>query len=281
MDKIVYGKVLPPPTKATAAAFGSNDVPISVKGGQNTAYVAGDVILKPAATPEEASWIAEVFSKLPTIPQVRFARPIRTITGEWISDGYVAWTFLRGEHVPRQYAEKLNASLAFHRLLRGATEPYFLSTPDSSWTAATDAILNGQFDYDQEFMDLYYQIETHLKPLPNDRQLVHGDLSGNFLYEPGIVPAIIDFSPTWAPYGFSEGIMLADCIVWEDASVDGLEPFKKYPEIVHLAWWGALRRIAEQAEHIRWFGKNKEEAVKEARTFQRAIDVLKQCSEPN
>ena len=37
-----------------------------------------------------------------------------------------------------------------------------------------------------------------------------------------------------------------------------------------------MRRILEQAEHIKWFGKPKEEAVKEARVFQKAIDFLKE-----
>lgn len=88
-------------------------------------------------------------------------------------------------------------------------------------------------------------------------------------------PAIIDFSLTWAPKGFAEGVMLADIITWENAKYDELEVFRKRPDIGQLAWYGALRRIAEQPEHMKWFGKSKAEAIKEAGAFQRVIEFLR------
>lgn len=182
----------------------------------------------------------------------------------------------RGEHGKGQYDKKLAASEAFHRLMKGIPEPSFLSTPRNSWSAATAVVIEGKgFPYAQEFVDLYNQIKPHLHPLPPDRQLVHGDLSGNFLLDPALPPAIIDFSPAWAPNGFAEGIMLTDIIAWEYAGEKELEVFKKRLDIGDLAWYGVLRRIAEQPEHMKWFGKNKEEAVKEARNFQPVIDFLK------
>lgn len=218
--------------------------------------------------------MAETFSTLPESQLVRFARPVRSLQGGWIRDSYVAWTFLDGEHVRGLYGEKLKASLAYHRLLSDIEAPTFLNTPRHSWSAASDTILNGNFNYGREFMDLYERIKPHLKPLNERRQLEHGDLSGNFLCAPGLAPAIIDFSPVWAPSGFGEGIMLGDIIVWEDAAIDDIAPFKEYPEIIELAWWGVLRRIAEQAEHIKWLGKDRRDAVEEAKAFQKAIDLL-------
>lgn len=47
------------------------------------------------------------------------------------------------------------------------------------------------------------------------------------------------------------------------------------PFIEHLAWYGTLRRILEQAEHVKWFGKPITQALKEAIAFQKAIDYLR------
>lgn len=96
MNKIVYGVVASLPTRATAHAFGSDVNPVFLAGGQKTTYRAGDVVLKPAGRTEEASWIANLFEKLPEDSGVRFARPVKSIEGTWIHDGYVAWTFLQG-----------------------------------------------------------------------------------------------------------------------------------------------------------------------------------------
>ena len=47
--KINYGVKISPPTIEIARAFGSNEEPVPLKGGgQNTSYVAGNIVLKPA-----------------------------------------------------------------------------------------------------------------------------------------------------------------------------------------------------------------------------------------
>jgi hypothetical protein len=274
MDRIVYG-VVAPPTLATALAFGSDVEPKFMAGGHGTADRAGNIVLKPAGDAEEESWTAELFERLPESSAVRFARPIKSVEGTWIHDHYVAWTFLQGDHVNGQYEKKLAAGEAFHCLLKGIPKPPFLNAPRDSWSAASEVVLEHKgFPYDQEFVDLYNQVKPHLRPLPSDRQPVHGDLSGNFLLDPSLPPAIIDFSREWAPNGFAEGIMLADIVAWEHATDDELKAFKNRPDISQLAWYGVLQRIAEQPEHMKWFGKSKEEAVDEARSFLPVIEFL-------
>lgn len=275
MKKINYGKVIDPPTLETAKAFGSDVEPIPLQGGQGTSYVSGDIVLKPAGGKSGTEWRAEVFSNLPESSEVRFHRPIKSIHGTWEYGGYVAWTFLKGKHAKAQYDKKLKASHEFHKLLKGTQQPEGLKKPRGSWSTGNWVALGQkEFDYDQEFLDLYNQIKPHLKPLPEDRQLVHGDMSGNFLIDKILPPALIDFSGAWAPNGFAEGVMLADAITWENATPEELEVFKQVPNIEQMAWRGALTRIAEQAEHIKWFGKDKADAVEAAREFQKAIDYL-------
>lgn len=260
---------------AIAAAFSSHEEPVLLPGGQGNSYVSGGIVLKREEDERIANWMAEFFQGLPDSPLVRLLRPVKSTHGTWMYEGYIAWVYMEGEHVKGHYAEKLSASMAFHGLMSDVEPPFFLDVPRNSWAAA-DLVALGEkpFDYDEEFMELYRQIQPHLKPLEMRFQLVHGDLSANILLAPQLPPAIIDFSPAWAPNGFAEGILLADAIAWDEPPAEELEMFKEIPNIEQLAWRGALRRIAEQAAHIKWYGKDKGQALKQARVFQKVIDFL-------
>jgi len=275
MKTAFYGKRIAPATQEIAQAFGVPLAPQPLRGGQGTTYRAGNIVLKPADSDAAAQWMAEVFTDLPESSSVRFARPVRSLHGGWVYRDYAAWTFLEGVNEPGQYDVKLSASWQFHALLRGIEKPAFLTTPASSWAAA-DLVATSQtpFDYGGEFRKLYDRIAPKLRPLDGPFQPVHGDLSGNFLLHPKLPPAIIDFSPAWAPAGFAEGVMLADAIVWEQASPADLRFWRSIPDIQQLAWRGVIRRIAEQAEHIKFLGKDQSEAVNDALAFHQAIDGI-------
>lgn len=178
--KIFYGVRADPPTKFLAEAFGAKGAPIPLEGGQNTSYVAGSIVLKPADDMESAQWMAEVFESLPNSPLTRFPRPVKSIHGTWVCEGYVAWSFLTGTHVSGNYKEKLKSSLVFHTLLKDIAKPPFVGIARSSWSAADlVAWQRREFHYAQGFMDLYAQIAPHLRPLDRPCQLIHSDLSGN------------------------------------------------------------------------------------------------------
>jgi uncharacterized protein (TIGR02569 family) len=265
------------PNLSIAKAFGADEEPILLEGGEGKTYRSGNVVLKPSGGPDEADWAAELFNRLPQNNNVRLATPIKSVAGTWVYEGFVAWSFLEGKHIKGDYKEKLVASRAFHRLIKNVPQPAFLPLKKDSWSVANRAAWNvKEFHYDEAFLELIRQIEPKLKPLDLPNQLIHGDMGGNFLMQKTLPPALIDFSPAWAPDGFAEGILLADAIVWEDAKHDALEVFKAVPNIEQMAWRGTLRRILEQAEHIPYWGKNKETAIKDARAFQKAIDYLEE-----
>lgn len=274
--KIIKAKI-DPPTKLIAEAFGSTEEPTLLDGGQGFAYLSGNIVLKPVEIIEELNWQAQILDDLLKVSDIRLTKFIKSIYGTYVYKGYAAYSFLKGNQIKGKYKEKLEISSKFHNLLKDIKKPDFLGIPRNSWSTANWVALDEkEFNYDKEFLDLYNQIKPHLKPLNLPNQIVHGDLSGNFLFDNILPPAIIDFSPTWAPNGFAEAIMLADAIVWENVQPEELESFKEVPNIEQLAWRGVLTRIVEQAEHIKWFGKDKASAVKEAMEFQKAIDYLKE-----
>ena len=49
------------------------------------------------------------------------------------------------------------------------------------------------------------------------RQLVHGDLTGNVLFDHDLPVAVIDLSPYWRPVEYAEGVVVADALCWHDA----------------------------------------------------------------
>ncbi len=256
-------------------AFGGGEQPVLLKGGQNTTYVSGNIVLKPVDDPALSNWMGDVLESLPDDPNVRFPRPIKSSLGTWIHEGYGAWTFLAGTHVRGEYDKKLRASVAFHALLKNVPKPDFIDVTHNSWSVANRIAWQQQeFQYDDEFMALYHRIKPHLKPLDVPCQLIHGDLSGNFLCDPNLAPAIIDFSPAWVPNGFAEGILFADAIAWEHADSKDLDSFFALPHFEQFAWRGVLRRIAEQAEHMKWFDKDREQAFEEAKAFVPVIEYL-------
>jgi uncharacterized protein (TIGR02569 family) len=273
---IVYGTSLPPPPLAVIEAFGSAGRPEPIAAGQGTAYRAGDLVLKPAEGLASATWLAEAHAMLPESPLVRFARPVQSGDGAWVCGGYVAWTFLEGEHRSGSFEEKLAASHEYHRLLAGLEKPTFLAKPAHSWAAA-DLVATGvrPFAYDEGFQALYARIAPRLARLERPFQIVHGDLSGNFLLHDRKPPAIIDLSPAWAPGGMAEGIMLADVITWERARQEDLVPWRSLPDMEQLAWRGIVRRIAEQAEHVRFLAKDRNRALEDAREFLVSIEIIR------
>lgn len=275
MELNFYGIKAAPPTSEVAKAFGSSADIVKLQGGQKTTYRSGGIVLKPSEGMAVTNEIAEIFEHLPRSMEVRIPRPIRAQDGSWIVNGYAAWEFLEGVHGRGNYSAKLEASLAFHRLFEFLPQPSFLENPRDSWSAADKVVWQGgPYEYDARFRALIDRILPHLQPLNLKRQLTHGDLSGNFLLHHNSPPAIIDFSPAWAPNGFAEGIMLADAITWEGANKKELKPFKEIPNIAQFAWRGVLRRILEQAEHTKWLEKPVEQALKESLAFEKALDFL-------
>src|SRR3989344_3575153 len=117
MDGVIRSNIVHAPIESIAIAFGSKEEFIPLKGGQGTAYRSGNIIVKPADGVEQSRWLAEIFSKLPESDNVRLATPVRAITGEWIYEGFVAWTFLEGEHIKGDYEKKIKGSFAFHDLI--------------------------------------------------------------------------------------------------------------------------------------------------------------------
>jgi uncharacterized protein (TIGR02569 family) len=209
---------VPCPSPAVLAAFGvAGSHPVPLGGGQGMSWLAGDVIVKPVdVSLAELAWQAEIFAGIPSAG-FRLARPRRAADGSLSVDGWCASEHVTGRHLARRWPEIIAVGERFHAAVRGIARPSFLDQRSSRW-AISDRVAWGEISA-REFPHVRHLAElvSALRPVTAPSQLIHGDLTGNVLFDGPQPPAIIDFSPYWRPTAYASAIVVADALVWEGA----------------------------------------------------------------
>lgn len=209
---------------AVQDAFGLVGAPVILPGGEGRCVRAGDAVLKPVDDVVEATWSADLLARV-IEDGFRVARPLRSHDGSWVVDGWSAAAFVDGHAGPAgRWEELLAAGRAFHHALREETRPEFLAQRSHRWAVA-DRVAWGEASAEpvrsvQPFLD---ELMGRLGPdVEQGLQLVHGDLSGNVLFAPGLPPAIIDLSAYWREPEYAAAIAAVDGTLWFDAGDDVL-----------------------------------------------------------
>jgi uncharacterized protein (TIGR02569 family) len=214
------------PPRAVMRAFGVGDIPARrLAGGQGTAWVAGDVVLKPGGGPVH-EWLATALAEV--VPEgFRLAPPVATTDGEWLCEGWAAWRRLEGTHSDLSTASScvavIEAGRAFHRAVAHLPRPDCLDARTDRWALADRAAWGERAPRCvPEFADALARLQAGLSQLGRP-QVVHGDLTTNVLFAPGSAPAVLDISPYWRPPEYAEGVVVADALCWHDAPADVVE----------------------------------------------------------
>jgi uncharacterized protein (TIGR02569 family) len=240
------------PPQSVLDAFDINSPIQSLSGGRGLCFLATDIVLRPVDDPAETQWLSELLLSLSSLPhanhEYRIAKPLQSNStaassegNQFIVDGWSVSSFLQGKEGPRgEWAQILTASRAFHRDVKDLVHepPEFLSLKTDRWAEA-DRVTWGEKrlqDIPNVNHDILRLIDPHLqkleeikKPLPIEPpkyQIVHGDLTGNVLFDEkgeGLAPAIIDISPFWRPVEFAEAVLVADGLVDHGQGIDLIE----------------------------------------------------------
>jgi uncharacterized protein (TIGR02569 family) len=195
------------PSADVLAGFAAEGSPELLPGGTGRSWRVGSLVIKPLqGSAVEVAWQAEVLSSIAQ-DGFRVARPLPSVI-----DGWMASEYLPGEHRPRRWREIIEVAGDFHAALAHVPRPDgILDVRVDPW-AVGDRVAWGEAPF-PEVDDLL----SALRPVHGQSQLIHGDLTGNVLFQEGLPPAVIDFAPYWRPIEFAAAIVVADALSWEGA----------------------------------------------------------------
>ncbi|QGI94442.1 hypothetical protein CEK26_007511 [Fusarium fujikuroi] len=223
----------PPPN--VLDAFGVEGSVIHVPGGRGLCYrTSQGILLRPSDDDKESEYIATLCDSLLELDPIDYRVPRPMPASEspvrYVCDDWTAWEYLEGKATPQgNFDILMRACRGFHAdIVRLATEsPTFLSTRQNRFTEA-DLVTWGEKkleDVEEINSDVMATIQPFLDKLLKLRQplrekiknqLIHGDLTGNVLFDPenNSPPAIIDITLYWRPVDYAEAIIVADGLIW-------------------------------------------------------------------
>lgn len=217
--------------------------------------MVGEAVLKPVDDAEEAVWCAEVLDCV-VEDGFRVPRPLRTRDGSFVTAGWSAAVRIDGASCPAMdWSGLLVAGRAFHGAVRGQTRPSFLDQRDHRWAVA-DRVAWGEARVEPlaPVADLLRVLYSLLRPVQVVNQVIHGDLSGNVLFAPGCLPAVIDFSPYWRPAAYADAIVAVDGLLWFGAGPELIELASTGAEFPQMLVRAMVFRLVALNEKARLFG---------------------------
>jgi uncharacterized protein (TIGR02569 family) len=212
-------------------------------GGQGMSWRAGPLVLKPLDLDLDAiEWQARLYERVAP-SGFRVAPPVRAADGSLVVDGWTAWELVAGRHEQDRWDDVIAAGEAFHEALAPFDRPPLIDRRTDVW-AIGDRVAWGELPpHDYARAKHLERLAAALRPVTSTDQLIHGDLMGNVLFEPGLPPAIIDLSPYWRPTGYASAIVVADAFVWEGADESILQLVADVDEFPQLFIRALMFRI--------------------------------------
>ena len=216
--KTVAEKADPPPQHVLAAFGLSAHQPVLLAGGQGQSWRAGPAVLKPLDQHVDAvAWQAETLAAIDHHHAFRVSLPLPTLDGRWVADGWTAWRFEPGHHAPGRWGEIIDVGNRYNAALAGTARPDWAHQRTDQWAIGDRVAWN-------ELPAATYTGVPHLarlaaarRPIHATAQLIHGDLTGNVLFDDALPPLIIDLSPYWRPPQFAAAIVVIDALVFHAA----------------------------------------------------------------
>jgi uncharacterized protein (TIGR02569 family) len=225
LTRVSEHKPIVPP--AVLDAFGVEGDEIAL-GGEGVCVRIGDVVLKRVHDVDEADWTQALLSRVDE-DDFRIAHPVPTLTGRWTHEGWSASQFVDGLRSvapawPAVAAIGLRFSDAAEAARDGGAET--LAARTHRWALA-DRFAWGEthINLRPEATDVGAELVALLGDPPADRQVIHGDLTGNVYVDRDDLPVVLDFSPYLRPREWAVAIMVADAVLWNGADLLLAESF--------------------------------------------------------
>jgi uncharacterized protein (TIGR02569 family) len=233
-------------------AFGLTGRGHRLPGGQGQSFRYGRAVLKPTDDPVMAAWSAQVLARIEPAG-FRLPRPLRTQDGRSVVDGWSADEYVQGHPYPAGGWEGLLAAgRALHAALAHVPRPALLDERQDRWAVADRAAWGEQaVTVAREASEHWARLTRLREPLRIPSQLIHGDLSGNVLFDQHNPPAIIDFSPYWRPPAYADAILAVDAALWHHAVDQLMTSAGHGRDFLQLLVRAALFRLVALTEKAR------------------------------
>lgn len=221
------------PSLETQAEFRAVGTPFKLEGGRGTVWRVGDVTLKPLdVLPEEILWLDEVAREHSVGSELRLSLPIRSRSGKLIVDGWTAFPYLAGEHQPGRWLELAKIARDFAALFAEVGRPDFIDMRTHAWARAD------RFAWDDDgglpvAAPYVADLVSARRQVFDPPGIIHGDLSGNVLFDSGLSPAVVDLTIYWRPVNYSVAVIVADAVCFEGAPLslfETISPDRVFPQ---------------------------------------------------
>ncbi len=201
-------------------AFGLAHEPTLLSSSSGGVWLADGVVLKRAPDPTEASFVAELTTRLPAV-----ATAVATSDGEWTHSGWSGTTYVAAAPDPGRWDEILDLGDELHHALADLDPawPPALDSRRTPWAIADrvtwqeqplpDDLVTSQRELVEGLLSYLQQQGPSSRP----RQVVHGDLAGNVLFRATGRPVVIDLSPYRRPPAYARSVVVVDQVCWHGA----------------------------------------------------------------
>jgi len=238
-----YSDQVHPPIE-TQAEFRAAGPLFKLEGGRGTAWRVGDVTLKPLdLLPEELLWLDEVAREHSVGGELRLSLPIRSRLGKLIVDGWTAFPYLTGEHQPGRWTELAKIARDFSAIFAEVQRPDFVDKRTHAWAKA-DRFAWGEYDGPPITAPYIADLLSARQQVFDPPAIVHGDLTGNVLFDPVLPPAVIDLTAYWRPVNYSIAVIAIDAVCFEGAPLSLLETISPAPDFPQYLIRALLFRLA-------------------------------------
>ncbi len=233
------------PPAGVLAAFDCAGSPRPLPGGRGTSWRVGHVVLKPLdMTVSALQWQERLLTSLDGCVPFRVAPPLRSRGGALVESGWTAWRFEVGEHRDRHWPQIVTVGRHLHRALSAEPEPACIGSRNDVFARADRAAWGETSDHDVRPAQPWSALVSARRPVAQQSQVVHGDLTGNVMFAPGLPPLVIDLSPYWRPAGYADAVVVIDAMLWEGADVGLIDAISPCPGFDQLLLRALLFRIA-------------------------------------
>ena len=224
--------------------FGLTGSAIPLMGGQEASWRVGDAVVKPLdMQPASLAWQSGLLTRLDGREDFRVSLPLHAADGALVVDGWTAWRYEAGSHLPRRWRDIIEAGRCLHAAIETEPEPPFLRARTDRW-AIGDQVAWGDLPV-PEWADTDHVpvLAAAVRPVDGRPQLIHGDLTGNILFADDLPPLVIDLSPYWRPPRFAAAIVVADALAFEGADATLLEQLRDDPDFAQYLLRALIYRI--------------------------------------